>query len=117
MAVLLGKLAVEEDVAPGFVGQLLQAVPAAAPATGASGMQTNGIAQPASQRDLHDLLTRRELEVMKLLAQRLTAQEIAEQLVISDKTVRRHTATIYHKLGINKRKDLVAIGRSSGLLS
>ena len=46
---------------------------------------------------------------MALLAQRLTAREIAERLVISDKTVSRHTATIYQKLGVNKRQEMLAL--------
>lgn len=112
MAVLLGKPA-KADGASGFVGHLLQAFPAA----GAPGSQTNGVARRPDQEDLLDLLTRRELEVLLLLTQRLTAREIAEQLVISEKTVRRHTATIYQKLGVNKRKDLVVLVRASGLVA
>jgi DNA-binding NarL/FixJ family response regulator len=52
---------------------------------------------------------------LTLLAQRLTAREIAERLVISDKTVSRHTATIYQKLGVNKRQELAALVKESEL--
>lgn len=97
MAVLLGKLA-KADPAPGFVGQLLRAWPAAHVSD-----------MPAGQLDLRARLTRREREVLALLVQRLTAREIAERLVISDKTVSRHTATIYQKLGVNKRQEMLAL--------
>jgi DNA-binding CsgD family transcriptional regulator len=61
-------------------------------------------------------LTRREQEVLHLLAQRRTAGEIALQLVISEKTVKRHTANIYQKLGVNRRKDALTAAQVAGVL-
>ncbi len=103
MALLVGKLARAEP-SSGFASQLMQAWPTA-----------HVSSRPASQPDLRAALTRREQEVMTLLVQRLTAREIAERLVISDKTVNRHTATIYRKLGVNKRQELAALVKGSEL--
>ncbi len=52
-----------------------------------------------------------------LLAQRLNAKEIAGRLFISDRTVKRHAATIYRKLGVHGRQQAVAAGRTMGFLS
>lgn len=48
-------------------------------------------------------LTARELEVLRLLAQGQTDAQIAEELVISPRTVNRHTTSIYSKLGVSSR--------------
>jgi LuxR family maltose regulon positive regulatory protein len=61
-------------------------------------------------------LSRRELEVLRLLAERLTVKEVAERLVISELTAKRHTANIYQKLGVNRRRDALAAAQAAGLL-
>ena len=48
-------------------------------------------------------LTTREVEVLRLVAQGLTDSQVAEQLVISHRTVTTHLTSIYNKLGINSR--------------
>ncbi len=48
-------------------------------------------------------LTAREMEVLRLLAQGWTDAQIAEQLVISPRTVNRHTTSLYSKLGVSSR--------------
>ncbi len=48
-------------------------------------------------------LTAREVEVLRLVAQGLTDAQVAEQLVISHRTVTTHLTSIYNKLGINSR--------------
>jgi LuxR family maltose regulon positive regulatory protein len=62
------------------------------------------------------LLTERESEILALLAQRLTNQEIAAELVISVTTVKRHTANIYQKLHVNSRRMAVAKAQAIGQL-
>ncbi|MCS6883478.1 MAG: LuxR C-terminal-related transcriptional regulator [Chloroflexaceae bacterium] len=64
----------------------------------------------------YEPLTRRESEILALLALRWSDKEIAEQLIISPKTVRRHTSTIYSKLGVHGRREAVAVARQLGLL-
>jgi len=49
-------------------------------------------------------LTERELEVLRLLAQRLTYAEIANKLIISRRTVNAHVTSIYSKLGVTTRE-------------
>jgi DNA-binding CsgD family transcriptional regulator len=51
------------------------------------------------------------------LAQRLSAKEIAQRLFISDRTVKRHVANIYEKLGVHNRREAVAMAMTLGILS
>jgi LuxR family maltose regulon positive regulatory protein len=70
-------------------------------------------------RTLHtklDILTNRELDVISLLAKRYSNKEIADTLFISPATVKRHTITIYHKLGVNKRQQAVQKAQNMGIL-
>lgn len=53
-------------------------------------------------------LTRRELEILPLLAQRLTDSEIADRLSISPRTVMNHVASILGKLGLKSRREVAA---------
>lgn len=52
-------------------------------------------------------LTRREREVARLAARGHTAREIAERLVIGERTVESHLANVYAKLGVDSKLDLV----------
>jgi len=61
-------------------------------------------------------LTPRELELLPLLAQRLTVAEIAGYLVISPNTVKKHLSNIYAKLGVRNRRQAVAKAIDVGLL-
>ena len=56
-------------------------------------------------------LTTRELEVLRLVAQGQTYDEIAAQLVVSINTVRTHIKAIYRKLGANNRTEAIQIAR------
>ena len=62
------------------------------------------------------LLSRREREVLALIAHGLNDQEVAEQLVLSPHTVHRHVANIRHKLGRGSRTAAVAESARLGLL-
>jgi pimeloyl-ACP methyl ester carboxylesterase/DNA-binding CsgD family transcriptional regulator len=62
------------------------------------------------------LLSRREREVLALVASGLSDQEIAQQLVLSPHTVHRHVANIRHKLGRTTRTAAVAEASRLGLL-
>ena len=62
-----------------------------------------------------DSLTPRELEVLELLAQGATNKEIAEKLVISTNTVKRHLKSIFQKLEVNTRSAAAAKAVEAGL--
>ena len=63
-----------------------------------------------------DPLTAREREVVKLIAEAHTNEQIAEQLVISRKTVERHRANILEKLGMRDRVELTRYAIRRGLV-
>lgn len=63
-----------------------------------------------------DMLTGREREVLKLLAEGYTCREIAEPLFISVKTVETHKANIMEKLDLHKRNELVRYAIRKGIL-
>jgi DNA-binding NarL/FixJ family response regulator len=63
-----------------------------------------------------DPLTARELEVVKLIAEGHTSDEIAAQLVLSKKTVERHRANILAKLGMRNRVELTRYAIRRGLV-
>lgn len=102
MAALLQQIA-SRSIAPAYVSQLLSTFDI--PRT------TGARAQP-----LPEPLTDRELEVLHLLAARLTNPEIAERLFISLPTVKSHTRNIYGKLGVHSRRQAVAQAKELGIL-
>ena len=61
-------------------------------------------------------LSRRELEVLQLIALGRTNQEIARQLIVSPGTVKAHTASIYRKLDVANRTEAVARARQLDIL-
>jgi DNA-binding NarL/FixJ family response regulator len=63
-----------------------------------------------------DPLTPRELQVVKLIAESHTTREIAETLVISEKTVERHRANVLEKLGFHDRVALTRYAIRRGLV-
>jgi DNA-binding NarL/FixJ family response regulator len=60
-------------------------------------------------------LTEREREILDLMAQGLNNIEIAEQLVLSPKTVRNHTSNIFNKLQVTDRTHAIVLAREAGL--
>ncbi len=63
-----------------------------------------------------DVLTPRELEIVKLIAEAHSSKEIADLLVISIKTVERHRANILEKLGMRDRVELTRYAIRRGLV-
>ena len=61
-------------------------------------------------------LTARELDVLALVRARLSDKEIAYKLGLSTATVKRHTANLYGKLGVNKRRDAAIKAEALGIL-
>jgi DNA-binding NarL/FixJ family response regulator len=64
-----------------------------------------------------DVLTPRELQVLKLIAEAHTSKEIAAELVISVKTVERHRQNILDKLGMSDRVELTRYAIRRGLVA
>jgi DNA-binding NarL/FixJ family response regulator len=71
---------------------------------------------PDDDRGRADPLTPRENEVLKLIAESHTSKEIAELLVISEKTVERHRSNILEKLGARDRVALTRYAIRRGLI-
>jgi two-component system response regulator NreC len=66
--------------------------------------------------DSYQTLSEREREVLKLTAEGYTAQEIADQLVLSPKTVDTYRARVMDKLNLHHRAELVKYALRKGLL-
>ena len=62
-------------------------------------------------------LSEREIEVLQLISEGLTNQEIAGKLYISLHTVKGHARNIYGKLGVKNRTQAIAKGKSLGILA
>jgi DNA-binding NarL/FixJ family response regulator len=73
-------------------------------------------AGPVKVPGSHETLSGREVEVLRLLAARATNREIAEQLVISETTVKSHVQHILQKLNLSSRTDAAACARQLGLI-
>ena len=90
------------------------------------GMQAGREAQRAAElmseldatepREASKVLTARELEVLKLIAQGLSNPEIAQRLVLSEHTVHRHLANILRKLDLSSRAAAAVWGARTGLV-
>ena len=77
------------------------------------------IPQPAvtdAGRKMIEPLSRRERDVLQLMAEGLTNQEIGERLFISAHTVKVHSRSIYAKLDSHNRTEAVGRARAYGLL-
>lgn len=73
-------------------------------------------ADASADHTLTEPITEREADVLKLMSAGLTNREIAERLVISPGTVKRHTANIYDKLHVHTRTEAAAKARALNLL-
>jgi LuxR family maltose regulon positive regulatory protein len=98
MAALL-RQALARGIVPRYVSRLLAA-----------------FGEPAAAQPLPEPLTGREFEVLRLIVAGLTNQEIADQLVISVATVKRHITNIYGKLVVSHRTQAVARAQELDLL-
>ena len=71
---------------------------------------------PGSEKRDEEVLSNREKEVLKFVALGYTNKQIAEQLVVSIKTIESHKARIREKLNVSHRSDLVKYAIERGLL-
>ena len=98
----LNEYVYEALLAPSITKRLIQEFASTAPA-------------PAEPPKGLDELTARELEVFKLLARGLSNAEIAEELVVSETTVKTHVARVLMKLGLRDRVQAVVLAYESGV--
>jgi len=101
--------AVARGIAPDGAGRLLAAFPILEP--------ESPLPMRASETELIEPLSEREIEVLELLAQGLTNQQAASRLYLTLNTVKAHTRNIYGKLAVHSRTQAVARARSLGLLA
>jgi DNA-binding CsgD family transcriptional regulator/pimeloyl-ACP methyl ester carboxylesterase len=71
---------------------------------------------PAATSPPDGVLSSREIEVLRLVGHGLNNQQIADELVISVNTVRRHVSNIFDKTGVANRAQAVAYARDHGLV-
>jgi len=102
--------ALSRGIMPDYVRQLLGAFPLEESA------QAPAKKSQVDQSELIEPLSEREIEVLQLIAEGLTNQEIASKLFLSLNTIKTHTRNIYAKLGIHTRTQAVARGRTLGLV-
>ena len=75
------------------------------------------LSQPSSMPPSEDPLTDREVEVLKLVAQGLSNEDIAQSLVISDRTVGKHVSNLLEKLHLANRTQAALYALREGLAS
>jgi LuxR family maltose regulon positive regulatory protein len=108
MAQLLTETAAS-GIMPDYCGKLLAVFEA-------ERQQEGGESYPSHAQPLIDSLSKREMEILLLIAAGLKNKEIAEQLVISLNTVLYHIKNIYSKLGVNKRTLAIVKAKEIGLI-
>lgn len=79
------------------------------------GGDANGPRQPTAPHDAP--LTRREIQVLRLVCEGRSNQEVADQLFLSKRTVDFHLKNVYTKLGVNKRVQALHVATRRGLIS
>ena len=102
--------ALSHEIAPNYVQRLLKAFPV-------EESEKAGSPQPQGPNsELIEPLSERELEVLQLIAEGLSNQEISSRLYLSLNTIKTHTRNIYGKLGVNNRTLAGARARALGIL-
>jgi DNA-binding CsgD family transcriptional regulator len=61
-------------------------------------------------------ITKRELEILELIASGLSNREIAEKLFVSENTVKTHSSRLFDKLSAKRRTQAVQLGKEMGLI-
>ena len=77
---------------------------------------SNGPFVPNATRQEELGITRRELEILQLIAEGLSTREIAERLYVSENTVKTHSGRVFEKLNAKRRTQAVQRGKEAGLI-
>jgi non-specific serine/threonine protein kinase len=72
--------------------------------------------QASGERRQPSLLSKREDEVLRLVAEGLSNKEIAQHLILTQNTVKSHITSLFNKLGVDSRAQAVAVAAHQGLL-
>ena len=104
--VALLRQAVSQSILPDYTGRLLAAF----------GEEPRGAAEGKPISALIEPLSERELQVLRLVADGLSNQEIADALILAVGTVKAHVHNIYGKLGVHGRTQAIARAREQSLL-
>lgn len=104
----------DEFPASNYVERVLGAFASSAAATARPATAATSV-EPYLQ--MQALLTNREMEVLILLADRLSNKEIADRMVLAPETVKRYNLRIFQKLGVNNRRAAVSLARHLDLIS
>jgi LuxR family maltose regulon positive regulatory protein len=116
MADLLNRQA-KQDVSLIFIGILLKAFRNEMSGAAQSDLSMPApIGQPFPDIDYIDSLSKRELEIMTLLVQRMSNKEIGEKLFLSTSTIKTHLYNIYQKLNVKNRRQAVEKARYLGIV-
>ena len=114
------RAALPGDISPDQLIAALQAVASGLvvlhPSHANEALPAGSSARAPGLDDLAESLTRRELEVLQMLAAGLSNKEIATRLGISEHTVKFHVASILGKLGAASRTEAVSLGIRRGLV-
>ncbi|RPI32473.1 MAG: hypothetical protein EHM70_08885 [Chloroflexota bacterium] len=78
--------------------------------------EASRLSQETIPGELVEPLSKRELEILRLMSEGCSNQEIAARLVVTLHTVKKHSSNIFTKLGVSSRTQAVARGRQLGLL-
>ncbi len=113
MATLL-RQAIARDIILTYANKLLTAFPDFGLSPLAEVLPQSKIQNPKSK--IVESLSERELEVLQLIADGFTNQEVAAKLFLSLNTVKVHTRNIYGKLGVHSRTQAIARSQELGLL-
>ena len=97
-------------IGPDYIGKLLAVLEAE------EQKRENTSSLPPPAQPLIEPLSPRELEVLHLMAQGLSNQEICERLFLALSTVKGHNRNIFGKLQVQRRTEAVARARALGLL-
>lgn len=108
-----------KDTEPAALLRAIHDVTSGAPDTAgesAEDMVIGAVKMTADGKQFTGLLSLRQLEVLRLLAQGMTNKEIAKRVGIREKTVRNHISAMYSRLGVDHRSEAMLYAIRKGLV-